>query len=72
MDTTSEIMMRLLEDLYSDDQHTTLTAPYTKYYDSLVVEQSKEVVSGALKKILHENDNAKCEFGEDTFTLTVD
>lgn len=71
MDTTSEIMMRLLEDLYSDDERTSLTAPYSKYYDSLVAEQSKIVVSGAIKRLLNENKNAKCKFGEDEFTLYI-
>ena len=72
MDTTSEIMMRLLEDLYSDDEHTTLTAPYSKYYDSLIAEQSKIVVTGAIKRLLNENKNAKCQFGEEEFTLSVE
>jgi hypothetical protein len=71
MDTTSEIAERLLNDLFFGDKPK-LQAEYSKYYDSLDSSQSKEVVSGALKKILHENDNAKCEFGEDTFTLTVE
>ena len=70
MDTTTEISERLLNDLFSNNDNK-LTAEYSKYYESLDASQSKEVVSGALKKILHENDNAKCEFGEDTFTLTV-
>lgn len=72
MDTTSEIMMRLLEDLYSNDERTTLTAPYSKYYDSLIAEQSKIVVSDAIKRLLNENKSAKCQFGEDEFTLSVD
>ena len=71
MDTTSEIMMRLLNDLYSGDENR-LTAPYSRYYDSLDASQSKEVVSGALNRILLENTNARCEFGEDTFTLVAD
>lgn len=68
MDTTSEITNRLLNDLFSNDDNK-LTASYSKYYDSLDLSQSKEVVSSALKRILNENDNAKCEFGEETFTL---
>lgn len=71
MDTTSEIAMRLLNDLFSNEDNK-LSTQYSKYYESLDASQSKEVVSGALKKILHENDNAKCEFGEDTFTLVVE
>lgn len=71
MDTTSEITMRILNDIFSKDGNK-LQANYAKYYDSLDASQSKEVVSGALKKILNENDNAKCEFGEDTFTLVVE
>lgn len=71
MDTTSEIAMRLLNDLFSNENNK-LSTQYSKYYESLDASQSKEVVSGALKKILHENDNAKCEFGEDTFTLVVE
>jgi len=71
MDTTSEIATKLLNDLFSGDENK-LCASYSKYYDSLDASQSKEVVSGALKKILHENDNAKCEFGEDTFMLVVE
>lgn len=71
MDTTSEIMMRLLEDLYSDDERTSLTAPYSKYYDSLIAEQSKIVVSDAIKRLLNENKSAKCQFGEDEFTLYI-
>lgn len=68
MDTTSEIMMKLLDDLYSGDENK-LTAPYSKYYDSLDTEQSKEVVKGAINRILNENANTRCEFGDDTFTL---
>ena len=71
MDTTSEIIENLLNDLYTGDENK-LTASYSKYYDSLDESQSKEVVSDALKRLLNENSNAKCEFGEDTFTLTVD
>lgn len=71
MDTTTEIMERLLNDLFFNDDNK-LHSNYSKYYDSLDASQSKEVVSGALKKILNENNNAKCEFGEDTFTLTVE
>ena len=71
MDTTSEIAMRLLNDLFSNEDNK-LNAQYSKYYESLDAFQSRVVVSGALMKILNENDNAKCEFGEDTFTLVVD
>lgn len=71
MDTTTEIMERLLNDLFFNDDNK-LHTNYSKYYDSLDASQSKEVVSGALKKILNENNNTKCEFGEDTFTLTVE
>lgn len=71
MDTTTEITMKLLNDLFSGSDNK-LQASYSKYYDSLDTSQSKEVVSGALKKILHENDNVKCEFGEDSFTLVAE
>lgn len=71
MDTTSEIAMRLLNDLFSNEDNK-LNAEYSRYYESLDASQSKEVVSGALKKIMNGNDNAKCEFGEDTFTLIVE
>lgn len=70
MDTTSEIIEHLLNDLYTGDENK-LTAEYSKYYESLDSSQSKEVVTTALKRLLHENDNAKCEFGEDGFTLVV-
>lgn len=70
MDTTSEIAMRLLNDLFTNED-ARLHAGYSKYYESLDASQSKEVVSGALKKLLHENDNLKCEFGEDDFSLMV-
>ena len=71
MDTTSEITAKLLNDLFSGEDNK-LCASYSKYYDSLDASQSKEVVSGALKKMLNEYDNAKCEFGEETFTLIVE
>ena len=52
MDTTSEITAKLLNDLFSGEDNK-LCASYSKYYDSLDASQSKEVVSGALKKILN-------------------
>jgi hypothetical protein len=74
MDTTSEIVMRLLEDLYSGegDGNATITAEYSKYYDSLDSEQSKIVVSGAIKRLMNENNNVKCQFDDDTFTLIAE
>ena len=71
MDTTTEITVRLLNDLFSKDENR-INAPYSKYYDSLDQSQSKEVVSNALRRMLNENSNLKCEFGEDSFTLTAE
>ena len=71
MDTTSKIMMRILDDLYSGNG-TRLEGEYEKYYESLDAEQSKTVVTDAIKKLLNENSEAKCEFGETGFTLEVD
>ena len=71
MDTTTEITMRLLNDLFSKDENK-INAPYSRYYDSLDQSQSKEVVSNALRRMLNENNNLKCEFDEDSFTLTAE
>lgn len=71
MDTTSKIMMRILDDLYSGNG-TRLEGEYEKYYESLDAEQSKTVVTDAIRKLLNENAEAKCEFGESTFILEVD
>ena len=70
MDTTSKIMMRILDDLYSGNG-TRLEGEYEKYYESLDAEQSKTVVTDAIKKLLNENSEARCEFGEIGFTLEV-
>ena len=70
MDTTSKIMMRILDDLYSGNG-TRLEGEYEKYYESLDAEQSKTVVTDAIKKLLNENSEARCEFGETGFTLEV-
>ena len=71
MDTTSEIMMRLLSDLCSGKGNT-LKGKYAKYYESLDKSQPKIVVSAAINKILDENKgNSSCEFGENEFTLTI-
>lgn len=71
MDTTSKIMMCILDDLYSGNG-TRLEAEYSKYYESLDPEQSKTVVTDALKKLLNENSDASCDFGDTTFTLTTE
>lgn len=70
MDTTSKIMMRILDDLYSGNG-TRLEGEYEKYYESLDAEQSKIVVTDAIRKLLNENLEAKCEFGETGFKLEV-
>lgn len=71
MDTTSEIMMRLLSDLCSGNGNT-LKGKYSTYYESLDKTQPKIVVSAALRKILDENkEKSSCEFGEHEFTLTI-
>ena len=70
MDTTSKIMMRILDDLYSGNG-TSLEADYMKYYESLDQEQSKIVVSNAIRKILNENTESRCEFGDTGFRLEV-
>ena len=70
MDTTSKIMMRILDDLYSGNG-TRLEGEYENYYESLDAEQSKTVVTDAIKKLLNENSEAKCEFGETGFKLEV-
>lgn len=44
---------------------------YSMYYESLDREQSRIVVSDAIRKITLTNPEVKCEFGEDTFTLTA-
>ena len=71
MDTTSKIMMRILDDLYSGNG-TRLEGEYEKYYESLDAEQSKTVVTDAIRKLLNENSEASCEFGETGFVLEVD
>ena len=68
MDTTSKIMMHILDDLYLGDG-TRLEGEYSKYYESLDQEQSRAVVTDAIKKLLKENSDATCDFGETTFTL---
>ena len=70
MDTTGKIMMRILDDLYSGNG-TRLEGEYDKYYESLDPEQSKTVVTDAIKKLLKENSEASCEFGESGFKLEV-
>lgn len=70
MDTTTEIMMRILDDLYSGNG-TRLQGEYEKYYESLDQEQSKTVVTDAIKKILNEDKHANCEFGDTGFDLWV-
>ena len=70
MDTTSKIMMRILDDLYSGNG-TRLEGEYEKYYESLDAEQSKIVVTDAIRKLLNENLEAKSEFGETGFKLEV-
>ena len=71
MDTTSEIMMRLLSDICSSSENT-LKAKYSKYYESLDKSQPKIVVGAALQKILDQNKGkSSCEFGDDDFTLTL-
>ena len=69
MDTTTAIMMLILEDL-GETKNNQLTRKYSTYYESLDEDQSKTVVSNALNKIVKDN-NATCEFGEDTFTLKM-
>lgn len=71
MDTTTKIMLHIMDDLaFSEDN--TLEAEYTRYYESLDPSQSKEVVSGAIRKIL-ENGREKghCEYGDTTFKLSI-
>ena len=70
MDTTTEIMMRILDDLYGGNG-THLTGEYSKYYESLDLEQSKTVVTDAIRKILNEDKHANCEFGDTGFDLWV-
>lgn len=72
MDTTSEIMMRLLSDLCSGDSNT-LKGKYSKYYESLDKSQPKIVVSAAIQKILDENKGkSSCQFGDEDFTLILE
>ena len=71
MDTTTKIMLHIMDDLaFSVDN--TIEAEYTRYYESLDKEQSKEVVKGAIKKIL-ENGREKghCEYGDTIFKLSI-
>jgi hypothetical protein len=70
MDTTSKIMMRILEDLYSGNG-TIIEGEYEKYYESLDAGQSKTVVTDAIRKLLNENAGAKCDFGETGFKLEI-
>lgn len=71
MDTTSDIMMRLLSDL-AESKNTTIKAAYSKYYESLDKTQPKIVVSAAINKLLAENKgNSSCEFREHDFTLKI-
>ncbi len=71
MDTTTEIMMRILDDLYGGNR-THLTGEYSKYYESLDPEQSKIVVTDAIKKIMNEDSHANCDFGNTEFNLWVE
>jgi hypothetical protein len=51
---------------------TRLEGEYSKYYESLDPEQSRTVVSDAIRKLLNENSDASCEFGDTTFILTTE
>lgn len=70
MDTTTKIIMRILNDA-CQSENGILMANYASYYESLDANQSKTVVSDAIKKLVKENGNASCDFGEDSFTLTI-
>lgn len=70
MNTSTKIIMRLQDDLYSSDNYS-ITETYDKYYESLDKNQSKIVVTDAINKILDQDYSAECEFGDTTFTLTT-
>lgn len=70
MDTTSEIEMRLMNDLYMNPNNS-ISKEYSQYYESLDSKQSKIVVSGAIERILRNDKNTRCQFNEDTFTLSI-
>ena len=70
MDTSTKIIMRLQDDLYSSDKYS-ITETYDKYYESLDKNQSRIVVTDAIKRILDCDSNAECQFNETTFTLST-
>lgn len=70
MDTSTKIIMRLQDDLYSSENYS-ITETYEKYYESLDGKQSKIVVTDAINKILDQDFNAECQFNETTFTLST-
>ena len=70
MDTSTKIIMRLQDDLYSSDTYS-ITETYDKYYESLDKNQSRIVVTDAIKRILDCDSNAKCQCNETTFTLST-
>ena len=70
MDTTTKIMMAILEDFYGKDNGV-LVESYQKYYEALNMEESRNVVKTALGRLQLENQNAKCELGEEQFRLEI-
>ena len=70
MDTSTKIIMRLQDDLYSSDNYS-ITETYDKYYESLDGKQSKIIVTDAINKILDQDANSECQFNETTFTLST-
>ena len=70
MDTTTKIMMAILEDFYGKDNGV-LVESYQKYYEALNMEESRNVVKTALGRLQLENHNAKCELGEEQFRLEI-
>lgn len=72
MDTANKIMMRILDDLYSSDTGK-ICESYSKYYDSLSIEQSRCQVEEVIYKIVQESKGkVHCDCGIESFTLTTE
>ena len=71
MDTTTKIMMKILDDLYSTPGNE-LTSEYAKYYESTAKGQPRIVVGDVLDKIAKDmGGKVVCEKREDDFTIKI-
>ena len=69
MNTTTKIINSIIEDLcFTPNQ--VMTTTYQRYYESLNSEESKKVVTEALREMVKEG-NVAAELGEDEFTVRL-